>query len=108
MNWDQYKHEVLTAVAGFLGSLALIGNTASNNFRTSAVIAFTGVTVAAFFTPVVSHMPYVAELGMKTGNRSDYAIAFFLGTSGWMFIAWFQKKFYKKENNESDENTSDN
>ena len=103
--FDQHKHDFIIAVASFLGSMTAIGNKAQQSFKTSAVIAFTGVSVAVFFTPVISDLPFIAELGVKTGNRSDYAIAYFIGTSGWMGIIWAQKKFFKNNENET---TADN
>lgn len=105
--FKENKHDLIIAGSGFLGSLLLVGNSGVRSFLRGAVIALTGTLVAWFCTPVVAGLPYIHELGIKTGHRSDMAIAFFLGTCGWTALLYLQKKFFKQTSQDNENNGAD-
>jgi hypothetical protein len=99
---EKYFYDIMLVAAGLIGSLVMVGNKTDKSFRRGVIAIFTGVAVSYFFTPIVVQLPMMAQLSMVTAHKTDYAVAFFLGTTGWQFIVWVQKAVKQKTNQTPD------
>ena len=97
MSKSKYFYDLWLVAAGLIGSIVFIGNTSNNSFRRGVIAILTGVAVSYFLTPVFVHLPVLAEWSVSSENKTDYAMAFFLGATGWKAVDFLQGKFLKKD-----------
>src|SRR5574343_290594 len=96
-------YELWLVAAGLIGSLIFLGNSDEKSFRRGIIAIATGVAVSYFLTPVFVHMPVLADWSVNSSHKTDYAMAFFLGATGWRTIVWAQNKFFKKPEDGNDQ-----
>lgn len=94
-------YEIWLVAAGLIGSLIFLGNKGAKSLRAGLVSIGTGVAVAFFLTPVIVSIPLIKTIGEATDYKTDFAIAFLLGATGWRVIESLQKKLLKKIDNEN-------
>lgn len=93
---DNKRYELGILVAGFIGSIVLISNKGTKSFRQAMVSIGTGVAVAYFLTPLFVTIPFLAELGIVTSHKTDFAVSFILGATGWKVVELLINKLTNK------------
>jgi hypothetical protein len=94
-------YEIMLGAAGLMGALIFLGNKGAKSLRAGLVSIATGVAVAYYFTPVIVSIPLLESFGAATNHKTDFAIGFVLGATGWRVIEIFQKKLLKKIDDEN-------
>jgi len=80
-------------VAGFFGSLLMLGKNSSENLKSTLISIVTGVASANYLTPLVIEM-------FKVETRSyTLSIAFILGFLGLKGVEYITSKFIKNDKN---------
>lgn len=84
---------ITLSMAGFMGSLLMIGKTAVYNLKQTAISLITGVASANYLTPIVCDIIRI--------NADDYqnGIAFVLGFLGLKGVEALTQKFFKEKIN---------
>lgn len=101
MDKTKAYYEIWLVAAGLMGSLIFLGNKGAKSLRAGLVSIGTGMAVAYYFTPVIVSIPMLESIGAATDHKTDFAIGFILGATGWRVIEIFQKKLLKKIDNEN-------
>lgn len=87
------------SVAGFFGSLILIGKKQKNNLKTTFFAIVTGVASANYITPIIMDI-------VRVDTKYEMSIAFilgFLGVKGVEFVSQYLIDQAENENNTSNQ-----
>ena len=76
------------SVAGFFGSLLMVGKTSAADLRTTFTSMIAGVASANYMTPVVVDMFRLKDTGY------DFAMAFLIGFMGLRLVEMASKKLF--------------
>ena len=76
------------SVAGFFGSLLMVGKTSAADLRTTFTSMIAGVASANYMTPVVVDMFRLKDTGY------DFAMAFLIGFMGLRLVEMVSKKLF--------------
>lgn len=79
-------------VAGFFGSLILIGKNSANQLKTTMFSIITGVASANYLSPIVTDVTHLDK-------KYEISIAFVLGFLGLKGVELVSSKFVKVEKN---------
>lgn len=82
------------AVAGFFGSLLMIGKNSAQNLRATLISILTGTTSANYLTPIV------ADIFSITKTNYMFSIAFILGFLGLKGVEYATVKLMKNGNDD--------
>jgi len=77
------------SVAGFFGSLLMVGKTSASDLRTTFTSMVAGVASANYLTPVIVDMFRLKDSGY------DFALAFLIGFMGLKLVEVASKKLFK-------------
>lgn len=80
-------------VAGFFGSILMVGKTSSENLKSTLTSIVAGVASANYLTPIVIDMFKIEK------ESYTLSIAFILGFLGLKGVEYFANKFIKSDKN---------
>lgn len=87
---EEFGINLSLSLAGFFGSLLVIGKNGVHDFRTMILSMFGGVASANYLTPVVCDMLHIVKINYQ------FSIAFLLGFMGLKGIEKIILKLFKK------------
>ena len=94
---DEVGINIMTSLAGLLGSLLLVGKGAVQNLKQTFFAIISGVASANYITPIVSDLLKVENTNYQNG------IAFILGFIGLKAVEMISDKIMKKIENGNNE-----
>jgi hypothetical protein len=83
------------SVAGFFGSLVVLGKNGIQDLKTTLISMFAGVASANYLTPVVCDLANIEKI------NHQFSVAFIMGFLGLHGVEKIVKSLFKRINNES-------
>jgi hypothetical protein len=87
---EEFGINISLSLAGFFGSLLVIGKSGIHDFRTMFISMLGGVASANYLTPVVCDMLHIGKVNYQ------FSIAFLLGFMGLKGIEKIVLRLFKK------------
>ena len=88
---EEFGINLSLSLAGFFGSLLVIGKNGIHDFRTMFISMLGGVASANYLTPVVCDMLHIEKLNYQ------FSVAFLLGFMGLKGIEKIVLRLFKKQ-----------